>query len=338
MSGSAYKFAKMHQRRPELFLLFLPLFLVFLLPFWAISPATALADGPRLNQMVEVEGPVVRLKDLFENAGPVGQIAVFRSPDPGTTGKISVARILAAAKKQGLKHIVAPAFAMVTISRASRVIPVEELEELVRAYLLKSKPEITGNGKLVITLPEGLKDLHLDPSVRGELSLSSLDWSQRSGRFTARFSIAGGQPVTIRGSARMMVEVTVARAAIARGKILSSMDVETRLVSSGRRGSGHNNRPEELVGLSARRSIQAGQPISMKDLEPPRIIRKNQLVTIMLEVPGLVLRTEGKALADASLGQAVKILNTRSKRIINATARGPGLVTVSLSAPVRSGS
>ena len=138
--------------------------------------------------------------------------------------------------------------------------------------------------------------------------------------------------------AQRVLKVGVAKATIARGKTIRRNDVELKLVKSVTRLRKHFASIDEMIGLSAKRSLPAGKPINSADLVAPTLLRKNQLVTILLEVPGLIIRAEGKALADATKGQAVKVLNTQSKRIIHATAIASGLVSVSLTQSLRSGS
>ena len=298
----------------------------------------AIALEPELVEKVHVQGYYVLLSDLVKNAGVKGSAPLFRSPDPGTTGKISIQRILTAAAKHGLKITKAPSFSMVTIERTSRAIDVSELEGLIRERLEERLPEYKDKGQLVIKLPEDLKQLHLDPQVQGELTLSSLDWSSRSGRFTARFALAGSTPVVLKGTANLMIEVAVAKTAISRGKIISHNDVELKFIKTGKRRSQHITIIEDMIGQSAKRQLRVGQPIGANDVEAPIIIHKNQLVTILLQLPGLVLRTEGKALSDATKGETVKVLNTQSKRIIHATASASGLVNVTLASTTGSGS
>ncbi len=307
----------------------------------ALSPALlrAAETAPTLKSSVVVEGALVTLGDLFENAGNKGHVAVFRSPDPGTTGKVSVRRIVAAAKAQGMKVSLPATPSMVTIRRSSRVIELAELEDLIRGRLETSlPPSVDSQGRLVIRLPKGLKDLHVDPTLQGELSLSSFDWSARSGRFTARFQLAGNAPIIIRGTASMMVETGVTTRDVSRGEILSASDLKLTFVKARANKSRSEVSLRDMIGLAAKRRLRKGRPVTMADLEAPKLITKNQLVTILLDIPGLVLRTEGKALGDAAKGEAVKVLNTQSRRIIHATATAPGLVSVTIGPSAASGS
>ena len=49
---------------------------------------------PVLHAQVTVESDVVRIGDMIDNAGTAAQIAIYRSPDLGTTGTLPTAQII----------------------------------------------------------------------------------------------------------------------------------------------------------------------------------------------------------------------------------------------------
>lgn len=317
-------------------ILFLPLALLLLTP--CVLYASPLAQmQPQLKEHVIVDGRLVTLGDLFQNAGLAARTAVFRAPDPGTTGKVSVRRILLAAHRHGLEQPQTPAFDMVTIKRNSRIIEVERLKELIRDRLANKISSKEQKGKLVIKLAKDQKNIHIASQNKDEVQLAGLDWSSRSGRFTARFAV-GDKRIVKHGTAAKMVQRIVASKAIKKGEVLSRADLALKYVKSSNRLPQQTGDMEKLVGLAARHRLDKGHLIRRADLEAPKVISKNQLVTILLEMPGLVLRTQGKALADAAPGETLKVLNTQSKRIIHATATASGLVRVSLKQTRKTGS
>src|SRR5580700_4258029 len=52
--------------------------------------------GPVLRAQVTVEGDIVRIGDMIENAGTAAQIAIYRSPDLGTTGTLPTTQVISA--------------------------------------------------------------------------------------------------------------------------------------------------------------------------------------------------------------------------------------------------
>src|SRR5215468_3140777 len=52
--------------------------------------------APTLRANVVVTSDIVRIGDVIDNAGAAGRIAIYRAPDPGTTGTLAVSQIISA--------------------------------------------------------------------------------------------------------------------------------------------------------------------------------------------------------------------------------------------------
>jgi flagellar basal body P-ring formation protein FlgA len=127
--------------------------------------------------------------------------------------------------------------------------------------------------------------------------------------------------------------MTVSANQIERGTTISPSDLTS--IDSG-------NQPRRIglldanaiVGLEARRTIAAGQPIYGQDVQQPVLVKRNQLVTLVLSRSGLAIATSGKALNDGSKGEIVRVQNASSKQIIEGEVASTGVVRVAtLSAP-----
>jgi flagella basal body P-ring formation protein FlgA len=66
----------------------------------------------------------------------------------------------------------------------------------------------------------------------------------------------------------------------------------------------------------------------------PQVIQRNEAVTLVYEVPGIVLRVRGKALEAGAVGDIIGILNIQSNRTIQAVVTGPGAVSVAPVTPI----
>lgn len=53
-------------------------------------------------------------------------------------------------------------------------------------------------------------------------------------------------------------------------------------------------------------------------------VRRGQMVTLVYQVPGVMLSTRARALEDGAVGQAVRLQNMSSDRTIDAVVTGPG--------------
>lgn len=284
------------------------------------------ARQARLIGKVEVRGDVVTFGDLLSDAGAHASKPVFLAPKPGTTGFVSSSRIIEAAREFGLHVAASGSDERIAIVRAGREVKADELAELIRSELEKRAPANSA-GHLTVRMPEGIITALIDPSATDAVKLSKIDWSARTGAFRAEFSLAG-TPLFVSGTASMMVEVSVPKLDMAEGTAITADDLEARLVASSTLGSRDIAKAKDIIGQVVKRRLRAGNPVFANDIEAPKLIRRNQIVTIVLDIPGLMIKTEGKALADGVAGETIKVMNTQSKMIINATAVSPGVVRV----------
>lgn len=118
-------------------------------------------------------------------------------------------------------------------------------------------------------------------------------------------------------------EVLVLIRDIARGAIVSADDVEWQATKPGW-GSRNVLGYDAAVGMEAKRPLKSGQPLQAADVKAPSVIRKGDPVTLIYATKGVKLTVDGVAQADAARGDSLRVLNTYSKRTIDAVASGPG--------------
>ncbi|HEY5412682.1 MAG TPA: flagellar basal body P-ring formation chaperone FlgA [Caulobacteraceae bacterium] len=78
-----------------------------------------------------------------------------------------------------------------------------------------------------------------------------------------------------------------------------------------------------VIGEAARRPLRAGTAVSRADLSPPKVIKRDELVSVAYSAGGVKLVLQGKAMSAAAVGEAVDIMNPGSKKVIQAVAIGP---------------
>lgn len=86
---------------------------------------------------------------------------------------------------------------------------------------------------------------------------------------------------------------------------------------------------DRIVGMAAKRSLRAGQPIRVRDVAEPLAIEKGETVAIVFKTANMMLTARGRALEGAAVGHSVRVLNAHSKRTIEATAVAHGIVSAS---------
>ena len=83
-----------------------------------------------------------------------------------------------------------------------------------------------------------------------------------------------------------------------------------------------------MVGMEVRRAIYVGRVVSERDLGPPTLIRRNDVVTMVYRAGSLGLRTQGRSLGSGGLGETIEMLNLDTRMKVRATVTGPSQVEV----------
>jgi flagellar basal body P-ring formation protein FlgA len=89
----------------------------------------------------------------------------------------------------------------------------------------------------------------------------------------------------------------------------------------------------EAIGRVARQPLRPGQPVRHADIAKPELIKRDDNVTVVYEVPGIVLTTRGKALEGGGEGDVISVLNLQSKRNVQGIVTAPGRVDIATVAP-----
>lgn len=119
-------------------------------------------------------------------------------------------------------------------------------------------------------------------------------------------------------SVRLMVvaqtEMVVATRQILAGAILSADELAIQKQDVALAGGHHIQRIADAVGKKSRTTIRAGYPVRNDQLVSVPVIVSGQLVTIVLERPGLRITVAGRAKSSGGVGDLIRVENLTSRR------------------------
>jgi flagella basal body P-ring formation protein FlgA len=290
---------------------------------------------PVLRASVSVSGDIVRIGDVIDNAGPAAQIGIYRSPDLGTTGKLTTAQVIAALRAHQVIGVDTRDIREISITRLSRNIESKDIENQV-AQALEHRNGLGDAANLNLTFDREVAALQLDAANSGALQPVSTRFDPRSGRFDVTFSIANENGAATRlrftGMAVETVEAAVLARGVERNEVLKSSDVIIERRPRAEVGNDVASR-DRAVGMQARRQLRVGQALRTSDLAKPDLVQRDQAVTLIYESAGLYLTIRGKALEGGTEGDVVNVLNLQSKRTVSGVVVGRGQVAVSAPTP-----
>jgi flagella basal body P-ring formation protein FlgA len=316
------------------------LLLVTLLLALGAGPALAqnrddVIAAPVLRANVNVTSDVVRIGDVIDNAGPAAQIAIYRAPDLGTTGKLPVTQLIATLRSHQVIGVDTRDLREISVTRLARTLESKDVETQV-GLALEHRSGLGDAANLSITFDIDPQTLQLDASNSGALQPIAVRYDQRSGRFDITFQIDNdiGAPTRLRftGIAIETVEAAIVVRAVEHGEVLKSSDVIIERRPKAEVGNDVVGR-DGAVGMQARKPLRAGQALRVADLAKPDLVQRDQAVTLVYQSDGLYLTIRGKAQDSGTEGDVVNVLNLQSKRTVSGVVTGRSQVTVSVPSP-----
>ena len=292
--------------------------------------------APMLRAQVTVESDIVRIGDMIENAGTASQIAIYRSPDLGTTGTLPTAQVINALRSHQVIGVVTGDIQSVSVTRLARTLEGKEIEAQV-AHAIEHRGGLGDAANLNLTFDRDVQDVHLEAWNNGALQPVTVRFEPRSGRFDVTLEISNSVNSTntrlrFTGAAIEMLEAAVLTRNVDRGNVLKASDVVLERRPKAEVGNDAAI-PSQAVGMQMRKPLHAGQPLKLADLGKPDLVQHDDNVTLIYETSGLYLTVRGKAIDTGTEGDTVTVLNLQSKRTVSGVVIGKGQVAISAPTP-----
>lgn len=283
--------------------------------------------APVLKSEVVVTASIVTVGDMFDAAGAAAETALFRAPNPGTSGVVGIGDIDAALDRIGIAEFEAGGRDSIRVTRAASIVDETVLAGLI-ADDLAGRGIITGDMTLDTLFSTPIGPLNAE-AVEQPASVISLRYLPGNGSFTARFAIAGiAEPLDVTGTIELMIAAPHINASLPAGTLLSADNIEMRPVPLKYVESTGVVRLEDVIGKTLVRQSRDGMMLKPADVAVPLLISKNDQVTIYFRKGPLTLTVKGQAVTGAAAGGPVQVINLMSKRVISATAISAGAVEV----------
>jgi flagella basal body P-ring formation protein FlgA len=300
-------------------------------PVAAQAAAAIESLRPKLKAEAVVTGDVVRVGDLVSNAGIIADVPIFRAPSLGATGSVPAEAVVEAVRRHALIGLDTGGVSEVSVTRASRAIPIGDIEHCI-AHALSTQYALGEAKDVSLSFDSELRTQHVDPDAKGEPRVARLTYDSGNRRFYAVVELPGGSSthasLRLYGRATMTKDVVVLAKPVARGAVIRDSDVIVERRPRAEIGRDVMTDREQAIGLAARNALEAGQPLRAAQLMKPEVVQRNEQVTLVYEVPGIILTVRGKAIEGGAEGDTISVLNEQSKRTIQGVISGPGRVVI----------
>jgi len=300
-------------------------------------PATGVAgaaanDGTApsvlLRADVVVEEDHVWLSDLFDGVPADLDKPVSASPPPGRARLFTAGLLRKFAQENGLDWEADHGRAKVRLERAGEAVS----KERVIGEITLALRDAGVTGPLEVEVYNRFVNAILPRGMGYAIFVETMEHFPRDGRLTAniRVEAANGQDFTARvmGRVHPLVQVPTLARSVLPGDIIQADDIAWQEKRAHQVNRTQVSNPDAIIGMQARRSLSAGMPILATDIEPNMVVKRRDVVTLVVESAAMRLTARGVALEDGALGDIVRIRNTTSDRVVEGRVAAAGLVEV----------
>lgn len=285
------------------------------------------AQAATLRTLTTLNAPVVKLSDLFRDAGELADRVLGPAPAPGERIVVEAPQLAAIARQFGVDWRPASPADRAVLERPGRILP----REAITGPLLAAIARVGGPAEAMLELP-GFEAPLVPTEARPEVTVEQLNYEGGSGRFDAIVLVAGEAMLPLRlrltGAAQEAVHVLVPTRRLPTGAVLRAGDLAPATVpASSLRGDPVRDMAQ-AVGLALRHAAMPGRPIVAADLQRPAAVAKGAHVAMELRMPGLTVGALGVALEGGALGDRIRVLNPASRMEVEGEVIGPDRVRV----------
>lgn len=159
-----------------------------------------------------------------------------------------------------------------------------------------------------IKVSRGVRDIELiaPPSWDG--------WGPASVVLVVRVNGAVEKNFSIRLHVDARTDMVVASRQLLSGTVIAADDLAIQKQDVSLAQGKHIKNIEDVVGKRLRTTVRAGSPVRSDQLAKVPVIVNGQLVTIMLERPGLRISVAGKAKSAGGIGDLIRVQNLSSNK------------------------
>jgi len=156
--------------------------------------------------------------------------------------------------------------------------------------------------------------------------------SRYLGKTTVGVKCTGSKPWSLHVPVVISVyqNVLVASHQLQKGTILKESDVNFKRIDLASLHHGFFEAIKEGVGKKLKRRLATGSVLTPAMLKHPQLISRGQQITIVAMSGRMVVRMEGKALANGAVGDRIKVVNVKSKKKLEGVITSSGEVKVEI--------
>lgn len=294
----------------------------------AMISASSQANAVALRDHVVISDSTIKLGDIFSGLPADADKVLGPAPQPGKDMTLNARTLMRVAIALDLPWRPTSGADQVTLTRAATLVKNDQIKDAVIDALTKEGIK----DRFDISLNGPWPQLILPQTQRPSVEVSFIDFDASRDWFQATLvAPSRDNPIhttSIAGRVNYIIEVPVLRETIRHGTVIGKRDIDT--ITMDRRDIQPDMalHADDMIGLTPRRVVLAGKPITMKEVEAPRIVERGDTVTMIFQEGPLRLTAKGRAMENGAKGDYIRVVNDNSNRTIQGMVTGEKQILV----------
>ncbi|HEM6743404.1 TPA: flagellar basal body P-ring formation protein FlgA [Citrobacter farmeri] len=172
----------------------------------------------------------------------------------------------------------------------------------------------------VASAPPCPQELHVTLASPSDMALTRMN-------FAVHCSGSTGWEMNVAVRPDVYVPVVMAKSQIERNTVLTPDDLQMKSYNISGQRNGLLLRMEDAAGLTSKRTLQPGKPLTRAELVQPILVKRDQPVALISRMDGITASMPGVALKNGRKGDTIKIRNTSSQRVVSGVVEDTGIVS-----------
>jgi len=277
----------------------------------------------KVLEQAQVGSKLIRLGDISKIEGKdqllvkkLQSVVLAKAPSPGKMREISAHYIEAKVRHSGIDTSEVRLDIPEKIQVASKAVEVssQKIEKIVKQFILKKMPwdpeqvSIKFSGTKDIVLTAGKVIYEVVPRKKEDYLGNT--------NLLVVFMVNGREEKRLWVTAHIDVnqEVVVSNHPLKRHCIITKEDIRLKKMNLKELPKDVITNPLEVIGKRTRRMVDPDAPLRLNCLEVPPLVRRGDMVTIVVETDVLKITTQGMVTENGGKGEMVRVINTGSRR------------------------
>ena len=297
-----------------------------LLSLSLIAGAWGVEYGPRMlfKSRATVSGEVIRVGDVAELKGlrsaltaEITRLPIKEAPEPGEVAVVTRREIESAleAVPEGIRRPWDPAPLEITVVREGRLLGAEEIARIIAGHIRKSLPG--GNIQVEVREIRNFEEITLPAEARS-CKVWISEPLRKGGWVQANLAFYGNGKETRRMTVNALVDlyqkVVVADRYLKRHQEIQAEDLRLLPVNIQQLPPDAVTNLEEVLGKRMIVNLNGREPVRASLLEVPPLVKKGDVVNVILERNSLRISCLGEIKETGRKGDRVKLVNLGSKK------------------------